>query len=139
MTLVLDASILVKLFHREMDSEKAIELIDHANETDIEMMTSELAFYEVGNALFKHTKGTLVDGSKYLEELFRLDIDYVQISPASATMILECAVENGITFYDAVYFTLTDQHGAILVTEDKELLEKCPNTSSLDDALKGSL
>ena len=43
---------------------------------------------------------------------------------------------HGITYYDAVHITLSQQHNSVLVTEDKELLRKFENAIPMKDALE---
>ena len=60
-TLVLDASVIVKWFNREEDTEKALELKEQYENGSIDLAEPELLAYELGNSLrynpqFRHAR-----------------------------------------------------------------------------------
>jgi len=135
MRFVLDSSFIAKLFFRETGSEKALEIMEIALEKDISFMASELVFYEVGNVIWKRLRGTANDGKEYLQQLRRLDIDFVGLGGDLMTGAMEEAQRSEITYYDAVHVRLARREGVRLITEDAVLLEKFGHAVSIEDAL----
>jgi predicted nucleic acid-binding protein len=136
MNLVLDSSVIAKLFIDEKDSDKAAELFEESSTKDIALVASTLVFYEVGNTILKHLRGKDKDGSEYMKQLFLLNIEYRSLDQPLASEAIRMAKVHGITCYDAVHITLSQQHKSALVTEDKELLRKFENAIPLKDALE---
>jgi len=85
----------------------------------------DLTVYEVGNAIWKNYKrGTIVKIDavvKVFEELLsllrRLSIE------SEVGEVMEMAIENSLTFYDAAYLYIAKRYGLKLVTEDQRLLK----------------
>jgi predicted nucleic acid-binding protein len=90
--------------------------------------TMSLAFYEVGNAIWKqvHLRGSLTkeEGSKALTALARLLKQMKEASVKYEAAALIIAVEEGLTYYDASYIQAAIDNALILVTDDAELLSK---------------
>jgi predicted nucleic acid-binding protein len=91
--------------------------------------TMSLAFYEVGNAIWKqqvHLKGSFTkeEGSKALTALARLLKQMKEASVKYEAAALIIAVEEGLTYYDASYIQAAIDNALILVTDDAELLSK---------------
>jgi predicted nucleic acid-binding protein len=90
--------------------------------------TMSLAFYEVGNAIWKqvHLRGSLTkeEGSKALTALARLLKQMKEASVKYEAAALIIAVEEGLTYYDASYIQAAIDNASILVTDDAELLSK---------------
>jgi predicted nucleic acid-binding protein len=100
--------------------------------TRVELFILDLTLYEVGNSLWK-----LVALLNTLELKDAEDIVYVLKSMLSRGMlkvveyskldpqrILELAVNEKLTFYDASYIAASETIKAVLATEDTELREK---------------
>ena len=91
--------------------------------------TLDLARYEVGNTVWKHSNllHTLApEEAKLLigeaSRLFSL-LNIVDVSEGEAD-VLELAVSQKITFHDASYLYKAKEMGASIVTEDAQLAEK---------------
>ena len=136
MNLVLDSSVVAKLFVDEKDSDKATEIFEKSSTRDIALAASTLVFYEVGNTILKHLRGKDKDGSEYMSQLFLLNIEYGSLDQALAREAIRIAKTNSITYYDAVHITMSQRHKSALVTEDKELLRKFENAISMEDVLE---
>ena len=84
----------------------------------------DLTFYEVGNTLWKeHRKGRI----KRLEPVVSLFDEVLRMftvfSPSHELgEILNLAIKENLTFYDASYLYVAREHGLKLVTEDEDLL-----------------
>jgi predicted nucleic acid-binding protein len=91
-------------------------------------LTSSLAYYEVGNALWKKCnlakKLTLNEATEVLEftlSLFKL-MKIVHISDKDmGGKTLSNAAKLNITYYDAAYLTAAKETGKVLVSDDKKL------------------
>ncbi|KYK37346.1 MAG: type II toxin-antitoxin system VapC family toxin [Theionarchaea archaeon] len=136
MNLVLDSSVIAKLFIDEKGSDKATELLEKSSTKDIALIASNLAFYEVGNTILKHLREKDKDGTEYMNQLFFLNIEYNSLDKTLAGEAIRIAKTNDITYYDAVHIIVSQRHESALVTEDKELLKKFKNAISMKDALE---
>ncbi|MBI2044410.1 type II toxin-antitoxin system VapC family toxin [Candidatus Pacearchaeota archaeon] len=127
---IVDASVAVKWFLNEKDSDKALKIREDHISGKIEMVVPELIFLEVANAL----KCKKLNVERILYANKSLWISQFDI-PKADSYFLEKAIENSIkyniTVYDALYVTLAQIHGAFLITADKELY-KIPNVIALE-------
>jgi predicted nucleic acid-binding protein len=135
MKLVLDSSVVAKLFFEEEKSDSAIMLMEEGDEKDIEFISSDLIIYEVGNTIWKNLRKMKKNGISYIKLLNLLNIEYVPIDEELAIEALSLAQKKNITFYDGVHVALSKEYNATLVTEDRELLKKINNTQSIDGIL----
>lgn len=132
MRYLLDASALVPLI---VDCGE--ELVSRKLEAAI--YTTELGVYEAGNALWKLTvlvkSITRKDSSDLLSTLHYLIrrgiVNLVSVLEADLSEILEIAVRERITFYDASYVAIARRRNLTLATEDEELREKAAKYVSI--------
>ena len=136
MKLVLDSSVVAKLFFEEEGSDSAIRLMEIGDEKDIEFIASDLIIYEVGNTIWKNLKRTKKDGTRYIELLFLLNIEFVPLDHDLACKSQRLAQKKNITYYDAVHVALCKKNKATLVTQDRGLLKKFKTVLSIDEILK---
>jgi predicted nucleic acid-binding protein len=136
MEIVLDSSVIAKLFIDEVGSTEAIEIVEQSYINNIELIASELIFYEVGNTIWKHLRKGRNNGRKYIDKLYLLNINYIQLTKELAQNAMKLAHDNNVTFYDAVHVSLCKMEGALLVTEDKLLLNKFLEVINISSALK---
>jgi predicted nucleic acid-binding protein len=134
MKLVLDSSVLAKLFIEESGTEDALALIGLAHMLDLELVAAQLAVSEVGNVLWKHLRDTDDDGSKHMRQLFLLDITFVPLDSVRSSRASSLASGHDISFYDAVHVALAEEHQCDLVTEDNELQKKVDQAIGLRKA-----
>ena len=93
--------------------------------------TLDLAYYELGNVLWKEcTLMNLIDGKeavnkvKYIAKLLKtMKIESIK-SEKDLEGTIALAVKLKLTFYDASYLYIAKKKNLILVTEDHELREK---------------
>jgi predicted nucleic acid-binding protein len=110
------------------DSSSIFKLINQ-KEVDplFDEKTVELAFYEVGNVIWKHrTLLEEIDDEKqcrYFKMMENIEEQMIKADP-ERSHVMETAIENEITFYDASYLQAAVETGETLVTEDGELREK---------------
>ncbi|MGQ4891504.1 MAG: type II toxin-antitoxin system VapC family toxin [Candidatus Njordarchaeia archaeon] len=91
--------------------------------------TIDLAFYELGNIIWKssYLHKTLTSGEKAkLTKLINGVLSLMSIIKTNGVSegILKLAEDRGLTYYDASYVFHAIENNLILVTEDKKLLKK---------------
>jgi len=102
--------------------EKAIEILS-------EGFTVSLAFYEVGNAIWKESflferiaEGEAVEILRAVFAIIeRMNVIDLSRNEDLGVEALVLAGRFNLTFYDAVYLAAAQKHGNILVTEDERL------------------
>ena len=87
--------------------------------------TLNLAFYELGNAVWKqvhlHKALTPEEGSEALAALTEVYDQMRELPVEDASSILNIAIEEGLTYYDASYIHAAKKNEAMLVTDDRKL------------------
>ena len=126
--LVIDASIAVKWFVPEQDSEDALRLRDQHVQGRLTLFAPALLLYEVANALRHRSDVTKADLESDIEALFLLDITLMAPSSKSVAKAALKARRHDITVYDAVYLELAQDIGCQLVTADDELHTKAEDS-----------
>ena len=129
-TLVIDASVIVKWFLDEEDSEKARVIRSNLEKEEISIIVPPLLFLEILNSL-KYNKvkeQNIISANKIL---FGLDFDIKDLNEEIMIKTIENSVKYNITIYDALYVTLAQIHGTFLITADKKLY-KIPNVIALE-------
>ncbi len=119
---VFDASsIITALIHLR---EKAIDILNR-------QYTPSLAYYEIGNAIWKDIvlkKGKEEIDAANIMNLLSNIISHMWIyeirTAEDLSSTLKLAIELKITFYDASYIYLAKKFNAFLVSEDRELRNK---------------
>ena len=90
----------------------------------LEGCTLNLALYELGNAVWRQVclrkALTLEEGKMALDGLI-LVVGRLKKAPDSSQGILELAVKEGLTYYDASYLHAAIQSNMVLVTDDEKL------------------
>lgn len=91
----------------------------------LEGWTLNLAFYELGNAVWKqvHLYKALTpeEGGEALDALIEVLRKMREAPIEDASAILNIAVGEGLTYYDAAYIHAAIKNGATLVTDDEKL------------------
>ena len=123
-TLVLDASVIVKWYSEEGDTEKALQIRDLFLKNKFNIMVPDLMFYEVANVV-RYARG-IVDKEKeaILNNIVLLNLDVVSVSRYNLVKSLSLALKYDITVYDAVYLVIASQKKAVYVTADEKLKKK---------------
>ncbi|MEM4639930.1 MAG: type II toxin-antitoxin system VapC family toxin [Thermofilum sp.] len=120
MKAIVDASSLL-LMIKNVEEEALLDKLEG-------LATLDLAFYEIGNALWKQ----VVRGVASREEVERTALAIGKLLLVKGVIkvgwrdlgysaILNLAVDNGITFYDASYLAASIAFGVPLITEDEKL------------------
>lgn len=91
----------------------------------LEGWTLSLAFYEVGNAVWKqvhlHKALTPEEGGRALDALVEVLKKMREVRVEDASAILNIAVREGLTHYDASYIHAAIKNVTTLVSDDKKL------------------
>ncbi len=129
--LVLDASVVIKWFSNEENSEKAIGIRNRFVEGNVLIVCPDLTIYEVSNALRYAKVLDKRDLTEAIKSLYELEIDIIVPTRDVITKALELAIEHDITVYDAVYVSLAELLDARLVTSDEKLIKACKQVKSV--------
>lgn len=126
--LVVDASVVVKWFIEENDSEKAILLRDMFIEGKVEFFIPSLLYFEVLNAL-KYSQlfdsDELNDAGESLESY---GLKVVAIKNELRKNMIKIALEHGLSIYDASYLGLSIGLDKLFCTADEKIIKKLPST-----------
>jgi predicted nucleic acid-binding protein len=120
---VLDTGVIVAVYFKEKASSSAKRVaMEHSP------VTVDLAFAEVGNAAWKRVVLFGEDRNASQESLIRC-LEYIRsctVLPSAdlAGLAFEIAVEDRVTFYDALFLAAAEQWKLPLYTLDKKLYEK---------------
>lgn len=127
---VLDASILVKWFSQEENTEKALALREQHISQEIEIFIPELAFLEVINSL-RYKKKNEKELEKAINDLWNIQINVVALSTDILGKTAKIALGNNLSIYDSLYIAIAQLHGCPLITSDTEIY-KIPNVIPLE-------
>ncbi len=124
--IVVDASVLIKLFLDEVGSIEAESALKEATE----ILAPDLLLAETANILWKYVRRaeltpTVVE--QLIGDILQMPIHYT----ASRDLIesaLQIATETGRTVYDALYIALAVQRQAVLLTADERLVNALATT-----------
>jgi predicted nucleic acid-binding protein len=122
---VIDASIAVKWFVNEKDSDKALQLRSSYLNGVVELVAPNLILYEVADALRFHphydfTEANLFDSIDTLRDM------QIAVAPTTDTWLkaFSISISENLSIFDAVYVAMSEVLNARLITSDKELVEK---------------
>jgi predicted nucleic acid-binding protein len=120
---VIDSSVLAKLFLDEEHSEKAQEIKDAYWKQEIWLSAPSLIVYELINIL--ECKGFAQDKiMAALKASYDYDFELKEIDRQLADFIAGMALRHRITAYDAAYVALASIIGATFYTADRKLVDK---------------
>lgn len=129
---VLDASVGIKLFVEEDDSDKVDALFQRfADEPDARLHVPTLFFTECTNILwklFRRSDRSAEDVQADVRDLISLALDRVDTVPLLPD-ILRLATERDISVYDATYVVTAQSLGIPLLTADERLVKKLNDSS----------
>jgi len=117
--LVIDSSVAVKWLNSQDEKylDRADKILQDCEKKKVFLYAPELAKYEIGNAI--GYKGLDLSSTKVsLSALYSLPITFVPLEEGDALRVLEIAVKNKITYYDATFINLSEKIGASLVTDN---------------------
>ncbi len=124
MDIVIDASIAIKWF-KEKDEEYvgfALSIQEGKRLGDVEIIVPGLLFLEVLNAFLTKPDFTGEDIAAVKESLVKMNMKIIHPDSRLLGQAIDIAVKNSLTFYDALYIAVAGDAGAILYTEDTEMV-----------------
>lgn len=121
--IILDASVVIKWFTKEEDSDKAIVYLKSFYNNEIAILVPSLLFYELGNILIQK-KGSKNKADEIMKTLQDLQLDIKDVGLEWLRKIYENSLDYSISFYDAAYVTLMQNRNYEFITADKKLYEK---------------
>ena len=83
-----------------------------------ESVTSTLAFYEIGNILWKRKREDLAD--MFIKVLSFIDVEDERLNKE----VVSLSIKENLTYYDATFLYLSKKYGLKLVSDDKDLIRK---------------
>ncbi len=125
--IVIDASVVVKWFIEENESDKAKFLRDKFIDGQIELLIPSLLYFEVMNAL-KYSK--LFDPSELNdagESLENYGFKVITIKKEIRECMIKIAVDHDISIYDTSYLGISIALGKIFFTADEKIIKKLPS------------
>ncbi len=123
-TLILDASVVVKWFSEENDSESARNIRDKFFKGALNIAVPNLLFYEVANALRYNPVLTEKEKIQAAKDVYAVEFDVVGLDDTLLTAALLTALKYEISFYDAVYIAIAKEASCRYVTADVHLHKK---------------
>lgn len=124
---VLDASVVIKLFVSELHSGEAQVLLDRLlKDPDFEIYAPDLLFLECSNVLWKYIRSGRLSQNKaesMYAHIHKMDLDIIPIMEYLPA-VLSLSVNYDISVYDACYVQVANLVGGKLVTEDLRLVAK---------------
>jgi predicted nucleic acid-binding protein len=128
-TLVLDASVVVKWYCEEKDTDKALEIKDMYREHEVNIIVPDLLFYEVINAIRFNTEIGETSKKRIAGNLFAIEFDTVTPSRDQYLNALDMALKKNLTIYDSIYFIIAKDLDCIYVTADEDFWKKTKSKS----------
>ena len=135
MGVVLDTSVVSKLFFNEIGSSEALELVELLNDNDIIYHASDLLLYEIGRVAERKLIGKEGARIVYPDWVFGLELHLHFPQMPLLRMAMELAGRYGITFYDACHLSVAETMKYPFITEDAKLIEKCERAISINEAI----
>ena len=123
---VIDASVAVKWYNMEVDTEKALGLRAAYAAGRVDLAAPYLIAYEVANSLRYNPDFGEMDARSAINDLFDMQIDFRLLDPDQIEKSFELAYKHGITVYDSTYLALAETGGSTLYTADDRLVTKVP-------------
>ncbi len=121
---VLDASVILKWFVSEKDSDKAEMLRSEYYLGQREIVVPDLMLYEISNALNYHPDFKPLEIKTAIQTLFDIGIEIVTPTQMLMSKAVDIASENDVTCYDASYFALAQDLRTDFITADQEFYNK---------------
>ena len=119
-----DANVVVKWFHDEPgDETPAARRLALASEDGlVDLSVLDLTYYEAGNVFRKSGRSASVIAG-VLAQLLEICGPGIVMDRHRWPAVAEVAERYGLTFYDAAYVAIADQHQLTLITADNAMIK----------------
>jgi predicted nucleic acid-binding protein len=121
---VLDASIIVKLFTKEPKSEKASKILDSYLKGELTVSAPTLVIWEVLNALKYYEGFPRAEIGRVGVALISYGFNLVEANEELVKTTVDFALKFDLTIYDACYLALAKLSNCELITADEKFFEK---------------
>ena len=133
--LILDASILVKLFHQEIDSDDARSAVEEAVEQRIPLLSPSLALYEILSVAL-HYELPFEVPLRLVAALQRTGFQFVEPTPrellkAQAIATTRSSAHGYPQFQDSVYHAMAIVREATFLTADRKHADRTKGFGSI--------
>jgi predicted nucleic acid-binding protein len=117
---ILDSSVVVKWFSREVKSDEALKFLDSYIQGSTELVVSDILFCEVGNALRYKPDYDTQKWKIALAQLFNLRMKVVRLNEALMNRAGEIAYDGQVTVYDALPVAIAEHKKTVCITADEQ-------------------
>ena len=122
--IVLDASVVLKWFVDEEDSDQALRLREEFYTGEREIVIPDLLLFEVANALRYNPSFTAEEIKEAVKTLFDIEIEIITPTYSLLAKAIELAESLDVTCYDAAYLALAEELGFEFITADARFYRK---------------
>ncbi len=124
MIYVLDASVIIKWFVVEEDSDKAEKILEQYKAATIDIIVPDIMIYEVANALRFNPFFNRKEKQNCINRLYSLDMFMTSPTEFSLIQSIKVAEEKDLTVYDTTYIVLAEHVGCGYITADEKCYKK---------------
>jgi predicted nucleic acid-binding protein len=119
-----DASVVVKWYNLEPDTEKALQLRRDYASRQVELVAPYLISYEVANSLRYNPDFGAEDVKSAITDLLNMQMNLQLLDDEQVRRATELAFKHGITLYDSAYLAVAEAGDMMLYTADDKLITK---------------
>lgn len=130
MNLVIDASVVIKLYIPEILSDKSEEVMSRVADGKLMLWAPDLLYPETGNILWRKQRLhelTLAEVEEIVDAITYLPIRIEQSRPVMP-LAVTIAMHSGITVYDAMYVAVARIYETRMITADRKLVDALAKT-----------
>ena len=133
---VLDASVVLKWFVEEEDSDRALQLREEFYAGEREIVVPDLLLFEVANALRYNPSFTAEEIQEAVDTLFAMEIEIITPTSSLLSKTIELAEDLDVTCYDAAYLALAEELGFEFITADERFYRKVDEKAKLQALIR---
>ncbi|MCX5845423.1 MAG: type II toxin-antitoxin system VapC family toxin [Deltaproteobacteria bacterium] len=130
MNLVIDASVVIKVYIPEILSDKSEEVMSRVADGELMLWAPDLLYPETGNILWRKQRLhelTPAEVEEIVDAITYLPIRIEQSRPVMP-LAVSIAMHSGITVYDAMYVAVARIYETRMITADRKLVDALEKT-----------